>query len=104
MVRDCHEGIMYIYLFLLTGVYVIHYLLGGFIVNIANIVIAWLVPSLSECSITYASPSFVSFHITKGDVYASLYELADLWTKPSAAWSLNGFSSAYGFRMCPVTL
>ena len=51
---------------------------------------------------SYASPLFVP-HCERRRACLALWA-TDLWTNPSAAWSLNGFVTAYGFGMHPVTL
>ena len=65
---------MYVWLFYSPVSMLIQSLTGEFIVNIMNVIIAWLVPSLSEC---VQPPTMLLLplsvpHYEKGDVYARL--------------------------------
>ena len=74
---------------------------GEFIVNAIN---KWLLPSMSEFKLL-PTPSllFVPYY-EKETCIPHVVNNRLMHTKLSTAWSLNGFSTAYGFRMCPVTL
>ena len=82
--------------------YIILFLPGEFIVNIANAIIAWLLTSLSEfttCSTTYAS--FFRSTLRRETRIPQVMN-GGLMDQTFAAWSLNEFSTAYCFRTCPV--